>query len=386
MQANQAIVKFLAALGIVKKFMKKKFPAWQKKHFLRKQAKEVAEDNWLIVTEVASILTAARREVTRDFLDTVFEIGTENVMPQLIEEEKKRRELLKKKQSKKKKGKGMKKPEDFLQFFLTEFDRNADGTASDEDDDDEDDGDEEERSLEELEQDYQAFQRFTATLRSQPYSLNKAPSSSNINLHQSSRYLAAFPPHFQPQSKKKQYDLNDAKTQQLIQRHQQLVNKMEEEQQRRQTLLEKKRSSLTYDQQKKLEEEKKKHQKKKLKEEFLKKLEDEASRRQQFQQRLREVKERKAAEAASQQRETQLMGKEDVLMIQKKLREVQLQRERIFATSNNVNNNNTKKPKSATRNKGKSTKSDRGSNWYLTSSHCSCSDRVFTTNEESCCA
>lgn len=359
MQANQAIVKFLAALGIVKKFMKKKFPAWQKKHFLRKQAKEVAEDNWLIVTEVASILTAARREVTRDFLDTVFEISTENVMPQLIEEEKKRREQLKKNnKSKKKKGKGMKKPEDFLQFFLTEFDRNADGTASDDDDDDEDDGDEEERSLEELEQDYQAFQRFTATLRSQPYSLNKAPSSSNINLHQSSRYLAAFPPHFQPQSKKKQYDLNDAKTQQLIQRHQQLVNKMEEEQQRRQTLLEKKRSSLTYDQQKKLEEERKKHQKKKLKEEFLKKLEDETSRRQQFQQRLREVKERKAAEAASQQRETQLMGKEDVLMIQKKLREVQLQRERIFAASNNVNNNNTKKPKSASRNKGKSTNSD----------------------------
>ncbi len=108
---------------------------------MKRQIKEVAFENWCLIEEVACIWTQARRNVADEFIYNVFEMATDNVMDRLIDEKiKEKKRLMKKRQksfrllSAEKRtlsaGDPNKRDESFLQFFLTEFDRPGDDTAS----------------------------------------------------------------------------------------------------------------------------------------------------------------------------------------------------------------------------------------------------------------
>jgi hypothetical protein len=108
---------------------------------MKRQIQSVAFDNWCLIEEVACIWTQARRNVADEFIYNIFEMATDNVMDRLIDEKiKEKKRLMKKRQksfrllSAEKRtasaGDSNKRDESFLQFFLTEFDRPGDDTAS----------------------------------------------------------------------------------------------------------------------------------------------------------------------------------------------------------------------------------------------------------------
>jgi hypothetical protein len=74
--------------------------------------------------------------------------------------------------------------------------------------------------------------------------------------------------------------------------------------------------------------------KQKLKQDFHKKLEEETSKRNQLVSKIREQKLKQQLEAERQSKELVLMAKEDIFMIQKKIREAEMKRARVLSASN----------------------------------------------------
>jgi hypothetical protein len=369
----------------------------------------MALENWSLITEVVSIWTEARRNVAKEFLSNIFDISQQKVLPKLIKARKEARKTAKKEAEERRKGKGkkqgsnkhllsssnrlksdkklllqktptakkniLKSEKSFLQFFLTEFDRNDEDKLHGDGEEDEEESEEASTytgrrtmnyeddddmnsltssvnyqstvaSIEDLENDLTTFSKFTNNFRTALLSsgggggLAPDSSSSNLlhkggsipNIQQSSRYLSAIPSSFLSISKKKHYDLHDQRTQQLFMKHQRVLQEMEAEEQRRQIALERaKQLQEEKEARKKDEEDKRKELREKQRIEFQKKLEEECKQRNALLAKLKEIKRKKALEEEKTTKELKAMAKEDLLLIQKKEKEVQLQRKRLLS-------------------------------------------------------
>jgi hypothetical protein len=265
-------------------------------------------------------------------------------MPSLLEQYQKvhpkSRRKLKKEKSKKKilQKKPTAPKQDFLQFFLTEFDRNEDKLNGESDEElvtieaSDDDATIEsgirwEKSVEDLEKEFKDFHNLTNEFR-------QHFSQKNPNLRQSSRYLTDL--IIQQQSldrkPKKTFDFNDEKMQKIFQKHKEIVNRMEKEEKRRMVLLEKAKQQQKMkelqEEQRKLTEESAKQQKLK---DLQKKIDEENIKKNQMMLKIKEMKKKKEEETNLLQREWQSMASEDFLTIGKKKKEQEEQEKQLKA-------------------------------------------------------
>jgi hypothetical protein len=218
---------------------------WKERQFLKKQAREMALENWSLISEVVCIWTEARRNVAKEFISNIFEISNHSVLPKLIKARKEARRAAKKEAEERRKGKGkkqgsskqllsssgrvksekklqktptkkniLKSEKSFLHFFLTEFDRNDEDKLHGDGEENEEEGEEASVytgrntyyedddtsslasgidyqstvSVEDLEKDLTTFSKFTnnfrtALLSSSVATGGLAPDSSSSNLH-----------------------------------------------------------------------------------------------------------------------------------------------------------------------------------------------------------
>jgi hypothetical protein len=265
-------------------------------------------------------------------------------MPSLLEQYQKvhpkSRRKLKKEKSKKKilQKKATAPKQDFLQFFLTEFDRNEDKLNGESDEElvtieaSDDDatiasGIRGEKSVEDLEKEFKDFHNLTNEFR-------QHFSQKNPNLRQSSRYLTDLIMQQQSLDRKpkKTFDFNDEKMQKIFQKHKEIVNRMEKEEKRRMVLVEKAKQQQKMkelqEEQRKLTEESAKQQKLK---DLQKKIDEENIKKSQMMLKIKEMKKKKEEETNVLQREWQSMASEDFLTIEKKKKEQEEQEKQLKA-------------------------------------------------------
>lgn len=173
----------------------------------------MATDNWQLVVDIASLMTSARREVADNMVHQVITTATQHVADVLTVHDSKKVKRSRTKRS----------SNDFLQFFLTEFDR--------EDENGEDDESVQSYSDEESKKDLNSTKltkrKSTTDLLSKPL------------LKQSSRYLSQRTDDSSKPKRGKKYDTNDHQTKMLIRKHQDNLIQMQEEQKRRLLVVEK---------------------------------------------------------------------------------------------------------------------------------------------------
>lgn len=224
---------------------------------MRRQLSRVAADNWQLVQQVASIMTAARRTVAQDCVHHALTIGLCNVGNRMIAE---RQAAEPKVPARKLQGivqspkfRSLSIANQFLQFFLTEFHHDDVSQCS-----------AEERSI---------ISNHTAFNQQEGGGGGGAAGGGPL-LRQDSRYWHI---HTDGVPRKKQYDLADEKVQQLLQRHMDVISKMELEHQRRVKMLEaapKGQRQLTKDEERVL--------RRKRKEEFMRRLDEDQHQKQQL--------------------------------------------------------------------------------------------------------
>jgi len=184
----------------------------------------VATDNWQLVVDIACLMTAARREVADNLIHQVVTNATQHVGEILAATTRKKLP----------RNKTRKSTNDFLQFFLTEFDR--DETQRDEESDefsgsDGDDGDDDAMSKSKKE---------LGMTRSRSLKKIAIENPNKPLLRQTSRYLASTRPEDTTKPKRgKQYNVEDHQVKRLMKKHQDTVVNMEVEQKRRLLLVEK---------------------------------------------------------------------------------------------------------------------------------------------------
>lgn len=233
LKAKNAICTAVWAISILRKFSKKVSNDWYHKVILPRAARQVARDNWDLVKEISCIWTEARRAVADSNVHYIMQTATMNVVKNIIAKQPTKKKppapLLKRQSTKKMPV--TKQKSDYLQFFLTEFDRDEQSVAAESPSEQYNMGSSSlspsQRKKINDEQGSPYADLPTPNLKQQARYLTHQTSSSRL-LHEAGESV----------HKQRRIDPNDKRFKKIIKKHEKIINEMEEEQRRRAELVE----------------------------------------------------------------------------------------------------------------------------------------------------
>mmetsp|Transcript_31140 Transcript_31140/g.42836 ORF Transcript_31140/g.42836 Transcript_31140/m.42836 type:complete len:1326 (+) Transcript_31140:52-4029(+) len=329
--ARQAVSTANWAIGVLRNFIRKKCTVYIRRKILQREALIAAEESWCLICDVAALYTYARRSKADEFVYKCIRQGITNVQ-QFLTANNKLSDISDESKSKRKKG--QLKNDDYLQFFLTEFDNNGFEIS---DDDESDDDSNEHNGIKDENKPLHDKNPPTIATHSNDYVRKSIDGSKrkgstfyrkNVTKHNTAAGPMTLLTSDTAVSKKggKKYDVqNDEKAKRIQQMHQMKVEQMEQEKLRRaQTmeLLKEKREKQAMES--KREEALLAELKEQARIAFLQRMAEEQAIRAKLAAQLRENKliaaKLKAAIDKKEQNERESMAKEDKVLLVKPIK------------------------------------------------------------------